>query len=106
MSNETEQQVERLVSFIANSLRERFRYSLLNVNDNDIRSAIRCGVSHARFEAATLEDVALKQHQMLRAFRHSMDTEKPFPSSDKLNSIIDEYVAILAARDRKAPNAK
>lgn len=31
------------------------------------------------------------QHQMLRAFRYSMDTDKPFPSLEKLNAIIADF---------------
>lgn len=37
-----------------------------------------------------LNKLAEKQHTMLRAFRHSMDTNKPFPSQEKLDEIIAE----------------
>lgn len=45
----------------------------------------------AKEQNAELKAFCLKQHQMLRAFRYSMDTNKPFPSMEKLDQLITTH---------------
>lgn len=56
-------------------------------------------LSISEFMCKSLNDLIIKQHQMLRAFRHSMDTNKPFPSQEKLDAIIQEAIDILPPKE-------
>lgn len=57
---------------------------------------------------AALQTVSIhcwKQHEWLRACRHSMDSAKPFPSQDKLNILIRELPDSVTKPDYKALTA-
>lgn len=83
---------EKLVAQITKHMSVKTEHelvSLLHAKDREIATAL------ARAESAERErdDVRFKLVRcvsMLRAFRHSMDSNKPFPSLEKLTAIIED----------------